>query len=157
MERKRRKVVNLKAKGFKLVMADGVIVGLVGLMLLVTQVVSAQSLTLEVRGIENIAGELYVGIYNSAATFKQKPLAGFRVPVKDKVISIPCKGLPAGTYAISMFQDENGDGKLNTGSFGRPLEKFGFSNDAEGVMGPPSYDKCCFTFAKDTTLIMHLK
>ena len=25
------------------------------------------------------------------------------------------------------------------GAFGIPTEKFGFSNDAEGMMGPPSY------------------
>ena len=36
-------------------------------------------------------------------------------------------------------------------------EKFGFSNDAEGVMGPPSYEKCSITFSEDTTLVVHLK
>ena len=157
METKRRKIAGLKAKCLQFAMIDGAIVGLVGLLLLASQTVSAQDLTLEVRGVEKVTGQLHVGIYNSAATFMQKPLAGFRVPVKGKVVSIPCKGLPAGTYAISMFQDENGDGTLNAGSFGRPLEKFGFSNDAEGVMGPPSYEKCCFTFTKDTTLVVHLK
>ena len=30
-----------------------------------TQSLSAQNLTLEVRGIENVAGKLYVAIYNS--------------------------------------------------------------------------------------------
>ncbi|WP_455610773.1 DUF2141 domain-containing protein, partial [Bacteroides sp.] len=74
-----------------------------------------------------------------------------------KVVSIPCKGLPTGTYAFSMYQDENGNGKLDTGAFGIPVEKFGFSNDAEGVMGPPSYEKCGFTFSEDTTLVVHLK
>ncbi|WP_346999431.1 DUF2141 domain-containing protein, partial [Bacteroides cellulosilyticus] len=109
------------------------------------------------RGIENVVGKLYVAIYNSQETFMKKPLAGFAVEVKDKVVSIPCKGLPAGTYAFSMYQDENGNGKLDTGAFGIPVEKFGFSNDAEGVMGPPSYEKCSITFSEDTTLVVHLK
>jgi len=56
-----------------------------------------------------------------------------------------------------MYQDENGNGKLDTGAFGIPVEKFGFSNDAEGVMGPPSYEKCSITFSEDTTLVVHLK
>ena len=103
------------------------------------------------------AYELYVAIYNSQETFMKKPLAGFAVEVKDKVVSIPCKGLPAGTYAFSMYQDENGNGKLDTGAFGIPVETFGFSNDAEGVMGPPSYEKCSITFSEDTTLVVHLK
>lgn len=121
------------------------------------QSLSAQSLTLEVRDIEKATGKLYVAIYNSSETFMKKPLAGFAVEVKDKVMTIPCKGLPAGTYAFSMFQDENGNGTLDTAAFGIPTEKFGFSNDAQGVMGPPSYEKCSVTFSKDTTLVVHLK
>lgn len=117
----------------------------------------AQNLTLDVRGIENVTGTLYVGIYNSKETFMKKPTTGFRVEVKRNEMSIPCKGLPAGTYAISLFQDENGNHMLDTGSFGRPLEKFGFSNDAEGVMGAPSYEKCRFDFKQDTTMVIHLK
>ena len=110
------------------------IISFVCVLTFATQSLSAQNLTLEVRGIENVTGKLYVAIYNSQETFMKKPLAGFAVEVKDKVVSIPCKGLPAGTYAFSMYQDENGNGKLDTGAFGIPVEKFGFSNDAEGVM-----------------------
>lgn len=122
-----------------------------------TQSLFAQNLTLEVQGIEKVTGKLYVAIYNSSESFMKKPLTGFVVEVKDKVMSIPCKGLPAGTYAFSMYQDENGNGKLDTAAFGIPTEKFGFSNDAQGVMGPPSYEKCSFTFSEDTTLVVHLK
>lgn len=122
-----------------------------------TQLVFAQNLTIEVRDIEKTEGYLYVAIYNSQETFMKKPFTGFRVDVKDKVLSIPCKGLPIGTYAISLYQDENGNGKLDTGAFGIPTEKFGFSNDAEGVMGAPSFDKCRFSFTEDMTLVIHLK
>lgn len=121
------------------------------------QLLFAQNLTIEVRDIEKVEGHLYVAIYNAQETFMKKPLAAFRVDVKDKVLSIPCKGLPAGTYAISTFQDENGNGKMDTAAMGIPTEKFGFSNDAEGVMSPPSYEKCRFTFSEDMTLVIHLK
>lgn len=121
------------------------------------QLLSAQNLTLEVRNIEKPQGYLYVAIYHSADHFLKKPLTGFRVEVKDKTLSIPCQGLPVGTYAISLFQDENGNGKLDTAAFGIPTEKYGFSNDAEGVMGPPSYEKCSFRLEADTTLVVHLK
>ena len=130
------------------------IISFVCVLTFATQSLSAQNLTLEVRGIENVAGKLYVAIYNSQETFMKKPLAGFAVEVKDKVVSIPCKGLPANNV---LYQDENGNGKLDTGAFGIPVEKFGFSNDAEGVMGPPSYEKCSITFSEDTTLVVHLK
>ena len=71
------------------------IISFVCVLTFATQSLSAQNLTLEVRGIENVVGKLYVAIYNSQETFMKKPLAGFAVEVKDKVVSIPCKGLPA--------------------------------------------------------------
>lgn len=122
-----------------------------------SQLLSAQNLTLEVRDIEKAEGQLYVAVYHSEETFLKKPLATFRVEVKSKVLSIPCRGLPPGTYAISLFQDENGNGKLDTATFGIPTEKYGFSKDAAGVMGPPSYAETCFTFLKDMTLVIHLR
>lgn len=118
---------------------------------------SAQTLTLKVEGIESVKGNLLVGIYNSEESFMKKPVFGFRVEVTNTTMSIPCQGLPAGTYAISLFQDENGNGILDTGSFGRPTEKFGFSNNAEGVMGAPAYKKCRFEWKEDTTMVIQLK
>lgn len=123
----------------------------------VAQMLFAQNLTIEVRDIEKVEGHLYVALYNSEEAFMKKPLTAFRIDVKDTSLSIPCQGLPAGTYAISLFQDENGNGKLDSGVFGIPTEKFGFSNDAEGMMGPPSYAKCSFIFSGDMTLVIHLK
>lgn len=67
------------------------IISFVCVLTFATQSMFAQNLTLEVRGIENVAGKLYVAIYNSQETFMKKPLAGFAVEVKDKVVSIPVK------------------------------------------------------------------
>ncbi len=116
-----------------------------------------QNLTLEVKGFEKPEGHLYVALYSSKDDFLKKPAAAFRVDVKSETLSIPCQGLPAGMYAISMYHDANGNGILDTGAYGRPLEKTGFSRDAEGVMGPPSFEKCCFELKNDTTLVIHLK
>lgn len=117
----------------------------------------AQILTIEVRDIPEPEGQLYVAFYASEADFLKKPFIGFRVAVSDTTLVIPCQGLPAGEYAFSLFQDVNGNGRLDTGALGIPLEKYAFSNDAEGVMGPPSYKKCCFSLQKDTTLVVHLR
>ena len=112
------------------------IIFLVFVMQSAAQLLFAQNLTIEVCDIEKVEGHLYVAIYNSEETFMKKPLTAFRIDVKDTSLSIPCQGLPTGTYAISLFQDENGNGKLDTAVFGIPTEKYGFSNDAQGVMGP---------------------
>ena len=115
----------------------------------------AQTLTLEVRDIEHPGGYLYVALYNSEDNFLKEPVATFRVEAAGQTVSVPCTGLPAGDYALSLFHDLNGNGRLDTERFGIPTEPYAFSNDAEGIMGPPSYKKCSFLF--DTTLVVHLK
>ena len=117
----------------------------------------AQTLTLRVNDIPKPEGQLYVAFYASEADFLKKPLTGFRVAVTDTMLVIPCRGLPAGEYAFSLFLDTNGNGQLDTSTFGIPIEKYAFSNDAEGVMGPPSYEKCRFRFQNDTTMVVRLR
>ena len=118
----------------------------------------AQTLTLEVRDIDRPQGFLYVAFYSSPDNFLKKPLTGFRVEVKDKTVTVPCEGLPEGTtYALALFQDLNENGTLDTGTFGIPQEPTAFSNDAQGVMGPPSFEECSFTLRSDTTLVVHLR
>ena len=82
------------------------IIFLVFVMQSAAQLLFAQNLTIEVCDIEKVEGHLYVAIYNSEETFMKKPLTAFRIDVKDTSLSIPCQGLPTGTYAISLFQDE---------------------------------------------------
>ncbi len=117
----------------------------------------AQTLTLRVRDIPKAEGHLYVAFYASEADFLKKPLTGFRVAVTDTTLVIPCRGLLAGEYTFALFQDTNGNGRLDTAAFGIPTEKYAFSNDAEAVMGPPSYDKCRFRLQSDTTMIVRLR
>lgn len=54
--------------------------------------------------------------------------------------------LPAGDYAIKVFQDEDGDQVLDIGFFG-PEEAYGFSNGARGLFGPPPWEEASFRFA----------
>lgn len=121
------------------------------------QSVGAQTLIIEVRDVEKVEGFLYVAFYSSEETFMKQPVTGLRVEVDGGAVAVPCRGLPAGEYAFALFLDENGNGRLDTGAFGIPTEKYAFSNDAEGVMGPPSYEKCRFTLSADTTLVVHLR
>jgi uncharacterized protein (DUF2141 family) len=42
--------------------------------------------------------------------------------------------------AVAAFQDLNRDGVLNKGAYGVPIEPYGFSNNARGPFGPPSFE-----------------
>jgi len=51
--------------------------------------------------------------------------------------------MPQGDYAISLFHDENANGKLDTVMM-IPKEGFGFSRDARVVFGPPRFAAAAF-------------
>jgi uncharacterized protein (DUF2141 family) len=49
--------------------------------------------------------------------------------------------LDPGPYAIILFHDENGNGKLDKNALGVPTEPYGFSNNVQGFLGPPAFEK----------------
>lgn len=127
------------------------------LLFAIGMVSQAQVLTVEVKGIEKIKGCLYMGFYNSSGTFLKKPVTGVKADVTGKVMVVPVENLSKGVYAISMFQDENGNGRLDKGMMGIPKEKYGFSNDAMGYAGPPSFKAAKFEFRNNKRIIINLK
>lgn len=66
-------------------------------------------------------------------------------------------GLKPGTYAVKAFHDLDGNGRMTTNPFGRPIEPFAFSNNARGNMGPPGWDRAHLTVRGDTaqTITFH--
>ena len=77
------------------------------------------------------------------------------VPVDGETQVVVFENVPSGIYAISIFQDLNGNGELDENKSGIPSEPFGFSNDARGKLGPPKYKKASFGFNGD--LSIHLR
>lgn len=59
-------------------------------------------------------------------------------------VQLRFEGVPPGHYAISLFHDENGNGKLDKQLI-LPKEGYGFSRDAPVRFGPPSFASAAFT------------
>lgn len=109
-----------------------------------------------VSGIRNDDGLIRVALYNSEKTFLGDSSEVFRAASSnphDGVSSVTFVNLPPGTYAIAVLHDENLNKKMDKGMFGIPKEGYGFSNDASGFMGPPSFRKAGFSCAGDTTRV----
>lgn len=51
--------------------------------------------------------------------------------------------VPAGRYAIALFHDENGNGRLDKRLM-LPREGYGFSRNAPVMMGPPRFASAAF-------------
>ena len=130
---------------------------LILLMVFAASTLSAQNkLTIVIDGIENVKGHLMAGIYNEDSFLKKPPVAGKYEEIKANEITIVFEDIPSGEYSVSIFQDENNNQKLDTGAFGIPTEKYGFSNNAKGKMGPPSFDDCMFKIEEDTIIYITL-
>jgi uncharacterized protein (DUF2141 family) len=65
--------------------------------------------------------------------------------------------LKSGVYAISVVYDRDGNGELNTGLMGIPTELVGFSNNARGLFGPPSFNKAKVKLVESGMLEIKLK
>ena len=123
-------------------------------MMLAASVAGAQNtLTVVVDGIESSNGKIMLAVYDSAGFLKQ-PLYFGMAQVEDgqEEVTIVIENLAPGQYAVSVFHDENDNNQLDTGAFGMPLEPYGFSNNAKGKMGPPSFQDCMIPVEEDTEI-----
>lgn len=114
-------------------------------------------LKIRVQDIESNEGRIMIAVYNTKKTFLKKAFTVVAIRTDSISVRPAFLNLPKGLYAISLFQDANNNGKLDTGTFGIPTEKYGFSNNAEGFMGPPSFKSSSFILDKDTTITINLR
>jgi acyl-CoA reductase-like NAD-dependent aldehyde dehydrogenase/uncharacterized protein (DUF2141 family) len=68
-------------------------------------------------------------------------------------LTIDAGKLPAGRYAVSVYQDLNGNGKLDSGAFGIPNEPVGISNNPKIRYGPPRFDDSAFVLGESDQTI----
>ena len=121
-------------------------------------IATAADLQVTVSGGPAMPATLYVALFGSAETMAAgKPLAAQVLPMRDGGAQLVFIGLPPGRYAVKSFADENGNGKLNTNLVGLPTERYGFSNDATGRMGPPDFDAAAVPLDADRSIAIHLR
>jgi len=117
------------------------------------------SLTVEVKGIDNPTGNLYIALYDSKAPFlSDQAIDGKIVEVNGTTLTIVFDDLKNEEYAIAIYQDENKNKKLDMGEYGIPLEKYGFSNnvDPAEIKRAPIFDECKFDINGNTTITIDL-
>jgi uncharacterized protein (DUF2141 family) len=105
------------------------------------------NLTVIIKDLRNDKGTVRVALFNSEKDFpgnSEKSVARQVVMIKNGVARAEFKDCVYGTYAIAFYHDENVNEKMDTGLFGIPLEGYGFSNDARGILGPASFKDASF-------------
>ena len=118
-----------------------------------------KSLTLVVLvdGAKPNTGHAIASLFSSSDNYLSEPLFKKTAPINTEgKTRFSFNDLKSGAYSVSVVYDENDDGKLNTGFFGIPSELVGFSNNAKGVFGPPSFNKSSFVLSDSKIITIFL-
>lgn len=105
---------------------------------------SSCELVVKVENIKKVKGSLKIALYDHEDHFLSKEIASGGKMIESNEIRFVFNGLGEGTYAISLFHDENDNDKLDSNFIGIPSEPYAFSNNAKGMFGPPSFEDCKF-------------
>lgn len=111
----------------------------------VASTAAASDLTLDLA-TRGTGGRLAVAVYRDAEAFRrgEGPVASRMVARTGAVTTVVIEGLAPGRYAVAAFHDTDGNGDLTLWPIGMPKEAYGFSRDARGRFGPPSFDAAAF-------------
>ena len=138
-----------------------IIVGVLAGMLSVTAVDDNQRVIVNVTELKNAEGECNACLYSNADAYPDD--ATEAVECKKAAISgssseIIFENVAPGTYAISIFHDENKNGELDTNFLGIPQEGYGASGNVLPKMSAPSFEDNSFAVSdSDVTVDIKLK
>jgi uncharacterized protein (DUF2141 family) len=113
---------------------------------------STGKLVVDISGFPSSDGFAMVALNNSEESYKggeDAAIAKTRTMVVDQKAQVVFTSLPYGWYGISLYHDENSNGEMDKNAMGIPKEAYGFSNNAKGFFGKPSYKKVMFQLKSD--------
>jgi uncharacterized protein (DUF2141 family) len=117
-----------------------------------------KKLTVRVSPFRSAKGSLVCRLFTGPDGF---PAKGYKrvesVPVAAKSAECAFGDLPPGTYAVAVFHDENGNGKLDTNFLGLPAEGVGTSNNRRPLVGPPTWEGSKFELRDDSVIDIVLR
>jgi uncharacterized protein (DUF2141 family) len=112
-----------------------------------------------VSEVRNRSGRVGCSVYDSAEGFPSESAKAIQrhwVEIAGSSVVCEFTGLRPGTYAVAVFHDENGNGKLDKGLFGKPTEGWGTSNNVQHSFSAPSFEESKVTLSPGATLELAL-
>lgn len=100
------------------------------------------NLTVEIQNIQHNNGRVFVALFKSGNGFPSgKPMEGKELTPNGRNAHATFS-LEPGEYAVAVFHDENGNGKLDKRLMGIPKEPYGFSNNFRPKFSAPKFSDC---------------
>jgi uncharacterized protein (DUF2141 family) len=104
------------------------------------------TVSIAVTGLRNVRGIVQACLTSAPRHFPDcdRDPASLRISTAaHSGLVLEFANVPAGTYAVAVLHDENGNGRVDK-MLMIPREGFGFSRDAPVRMGPPDFSDAAF-------------
>jgi uncharacterized protein (DUF2141 family) len=111
----------------------------------------AATLVIHAEGVGSAPGMVYAGICDRSFDEATCPYRD-RMAARPGRVEFRVRNVRPGRYAIAVFHDTNGNGKLDRNVIGLPQEPYGFSNDV-GRRGFPSFEGALVTVQDPATVV----
>jgi len=121
---------------------------------------SAARISVTIQGVHSAQGSVFVGLYATPSKFLNGTQndAMRRVPASTGPITVVFDNLPAGTYAVGAYHDENGNEHLDTNFLGLPEEGYALSNGVRAVTSKPTFQQAAFTVGdQGAAIALHIR
>lgn len=117
---------------------------------------NSAELTIRVIDIEHQRGSLNIAVIRSPEAYAHfmsppkegeqgpEPTLGLIAPVNASEVSQIIEGLEPGPCLVLLYQDLNGNGRMDKNFLGIPNEPYASSTGKRGRFGPPSWKKGVF-------------
>jgi uncharacterized protein (DUF2141 family) len=118
----------------------------------------ADELLVTVTHLNSLAGNLRVGLYNSAEHYpiKGKSYKTATIEITNQTMVYKFQDLPDGQYALSLYHDGNTNNVLDKGLFG-PIEGYAFSNNVRPMFSAASFEEASFDVKGNTSIVIEMK
>lgn len=109
--------------------------------------VSAAELVVRVAGVTAPMGQIGYSLFASSAGFPMDNSGARAVwlPADPQGVTCRFNDVSAGSYAVSVGHDLNGNQRVDTNFIGLPTEQWGVSNNARPWLRAPRFDEAVFT------------
>ncbi len=108
-----------------------------------------EPLAITITNLKNTRAPLKIAVFRKSDAFLKSPFKTYTLePNGGSSPTLFADDLPYGEYAAAIFQDENGDEKLNTNFLGIPKEPYCFSKNYRPRVKTPKFEECKFIYSE---------
>lgn len=115
--------------------------------------------TFSIENIGSDKGNILVGICTNADEFAEREPCKYSLSMPAKKGTITQQiNIDKGKYGIIVYHDENSNNRLDMAMFGKPTERYGFSNNKYGAFGSkPPFEEALINVDGQTSAVIKLR